>query len=87
MTCQNARQRLANVLINLATGMGQEVAGGIELDIKNEELANEANVTPFTASRLLSEFQRSGMLIKNRGKILLRSAEGLLLHVADSSHR
>jgi CRP-like cAMP-binding protein len=89
MTCQNARQRLANVLVSLATGMGREVPGGIELDIKNEELANEANVTPFTASRLLSEWQRCGMLLKNRGKILLRSAEGLLSHAADysSSHR
>lgn len=85
MTCQNARQRLANVLVDLATGMGREVAGGIELDIKNEELANEANVTPFTASRLLSEWQRGGMLVKNRGKILLRSPEKLLSHVADSS--
>jgi CRP/FNR family transcriptional regulator, nitrogen oxide reductase regulator len=71
----NARQRLANVLVNLATGMGHEVPGGIELDIKNEELANEANVTPFTASRLLSEWQRSGLVVKNRGKVLLRSPE------------
>jgi CRP-like cAMP-binding protein len=83
MTCQNARQRLANVLVSLATGMGHEVPGGIELDVKNEELANEANVTPFTASRLLSEWQRSGMLVKNRGKILLRSVERLLSHVSD----
>jgi CRP-like cAMP-binding protein len=39
-TCQTARQRLAQVLGNLATGLGQQVAEGIELDIRNEELAN-----------------------------------------------
>ncbi|MGB8768850.1 MAG: Crp/Fnr family transcriptional regulator [Candidatus Korobacteraceae bacterium] len=78
LACHTARQRLANVLVNLAGGIGQEVPGGIELDVNNEELANEANVTLFTASRLLSEWQRDGMVVKNRGKVLLRSPEQLL---------
>ncbi len=80
MTCDSARQRLAQVLADLATGIGQKVPGGIELDVRNEELANEANVTPFTASRMLSEWQRQGVLRKSRGKILLRSPERLFLH-------
>ena len=78
LTCHTARQRLATVLVNLASGIGHAVPGGIELDVNNEELANEANVTPFTASRLLSEWQRNGMVVKNRGKVLLRSPEQLL---------
>ena len=73
-----ARERLAHVLVSLAKGIGQKVAGGVELKIRNEELANEANITLFTASRLLSEWQRDGMLLKSRGKILLPSAELLL---------
>jgi CRP-like cAMP-binding protein len=80
MTCHSARQRLAQVLADLATGIGQKVPGGIQLDVRNEELANEANVTPFTASRMLSEWQRQGVLRKSRGKILLRSPERLFLH-------
>src|SRR5664279_399222 len=82
MTCQSARQRLAQVLAHLATGIGQKVSGGIELDVRNEELANEANVTPFTASRMLSEWQRQGILRKSRGKILLLSPERLFLQEA-----
>jgi CRP-like cAMP-binding protein len=78
LTCHSARQRLATVLVNLASGIGRVVPGGIELDVNNEELANEANVTLFTASRLLSQWQRSGMVLKNRGKVLLRSPEQLL---------
>ncbi len=78
LTCHSARQRLATVLVNLASGIGEKVSGGIELNVRNEELANEANVTPFTASRLLSEWQRKGMVVKNRGKLLLRSPEQLL---------
>lgn len=79
MTCDSARQRLARVLADLATGIGQKVPGGIQLDVRNEELANEANVTTFTASRMLSEWQRQGVLRKSRGKILLRSPERFFL--------
>jgi CRP-like cAMP-binding protein len=77
-TCQNARQRLAQVLGNLAVGMGQRSTEGVELNIRNEELANEANITIFTASRLLSEWQRKGILTKRRGMVVLHSPEILM---------
>jgi CRP-like cAMP-binding protein len=79
LTCHSAQQRLASVLANLATGIGRKVPEGIELDVNNDELANEANITPFTASRILREWQRQGVLRKSRGKILLRSSERLFL--------
>jgi len=72
LICNSAPQRLAQVLANLASGMGQKVPGGVELDVRNEELANEANISLFTASRLLSAWQREGILVKRRGKVLLR---------------
>jgi len=75
-----ARQRLAGVLVCLAQTIGEKVSGGFEFDATNEELAGAANVTAFTASRLLSEWQRNGAVLKNRGKVLLRSPERLLLH-------
>ncbi len=75
LACHSARQRLATVLVNLATGIGHRVPEGVQLDVNNEELANEAHVTHFTASRLMSEWQRNGMLIKRRGKVLLPSPE------------
>jgi CRP/FNR family transcriptional regulator, nitrogen oxide reductase regulator len=78
MTCHSAQQRLAYVLANLAQGIGQKVPEGVELDVRNEELANEANVTPFTASRILGEWQRQGILRKTRGRILVHSPERLL---------
>jgi CRP-like cAMP-binding protein len=75
LTSNTARQRLVRVLANLASGFGRKVAAGIELDVTNEDLAYAANVTHFTASRLLSEWSRSGILVKERGKVLLRSPE------------
>ena len=71
LVCNSAPERLARVLTNLADGIGQKVPGGVELDVRNEELANEANISLFTASRLLSAWQREGILIKRRGKVLL----------------
>jgi CRP/FNR family transcriptional regulator, nitrogen oxide reductase regulator len=71
LICNSAPERLARVLTNLADGIGQKVPGGVELDVRNEELANEANISLFTASRLLSAWQREGILVKRRGKVLL----------------
>jgi CRP-like cAMP-binding protein len=79
---QSARQRLASVLLGHASRMGERVSGGIEFDITNEELANAANITPYTASRILSEWQRTGAIRKQRGKIFVRSTERLFLRVA-----
>jgi CRP/FNR family transcriptional regulator, nitrogen oxide reductase regulator len=78
LVCHNARQRLAHVLVSLANGIGTKCPDGIHLEITNEQLANTANITLFTASRLLSQWQRSGTVVKTRGSILLRHPKQLL---------
>lgn len=77
-SCQSAPQRLAQVLGYLAKDMGQRVPGGVELHVRNEELAHEANVTIFTVSRLMVEWEKKGFLTKGRGKVMLRQPEALL---------
>jgi CRP-like cAMP-binding protein len=81
LACHTARQRVANTLLTLARTVGEEVPGGLALRITNEELANAANVTVFTASRLISEWQRDRALVKRRGKVLLLSRERMFLHL------
>jgi CRP-like cAMP-binding protein len=78
LTCQSAPQRVAQVLGYLAKAMGQRVPGGLELYVRNEELAHQANVTIFTVSRLMGEWQRKGLLTKGRGKVVVRSPEELI---------
>jgi CRP-like cAMP-binding protein len=85
LICNSAQQRLARILANLAEGIGQKVPEGVELDIRNEELANEANVSVFTASRLLSAWQREGILVKRRGKVLLRFPDRLWHNMSTSA--
>jgi CRP/FNR family transcriptional regulator, nitrogen oxide reductase regulator len=77
LACHTARQRVAQVLVTLARTVGERARGGIALRITNEELANAANVTAFTASRLMSAWQRNRALIKSRGEVLLLSPERL----------
>jgi CRP-like cAMP-binding protein len=81
LTCHTARQRLAQVLIRLAEVIGQKIPGGLEIDATNEELASAANITPFTASRIISEWQINRAVVKRRGKIVLRSPERLFMSV------
>ncbi len=71
LSCHTARQRLAGVLVSLAPMLGREIPGGVEIDVTNEELASAAHITPFTASRLLNEWQRDRAVIKRRRKVVL----------------
>src|SRR5262249_53575930 len=80
LVSHTARQRLAGVLICLARTIGEKVADGFQFDATNEELAGAANVTAFTASRLLNEWQSNGAVVKHRGKVVLRAPERLFLH-------
>lgn len=77
LVSDTARQRLANVLTSLGQAIGSEVAGGVELQVTNEELASAANITPFTVSRLLNEWQAASAVTKHRGKVVLHSPKRL----------
>jgi CRP-like cAMP-binding protein len=81
LACLTARQRVAQILITLARTVGQSVPGGVSLRITNEELASAANVTPFTASRLVSQWQRERALVKRRGQVLVVSPERMRFHM------
>jgi CRP-like cAMP-binding protein len=78
LSCHTAPQRLARVLVSLAALLGRAVPGGVELDVTNEDLASAAHITPFTASRLLNEWQRHRAVIKRRGKVVLLAPEQLV---------
>jgi CRP-like cAMP-binding protein len=77
LTSQSARERLAHVLLELAPRIGEKVSDNLELEVTNEELANSANITPYTTSRLISEWRRLGLIRKRYGRIVLRSPEKL----------
>ena len=74
-----AEQRLARSLTSLGVRIGTRKRSGIEVRIKNEQLASLADVSPFTASRLLKRWERDGVITKSRGIVHIICPEKLLL--------
>ncbi|UWZ82995.1 Crp/Fnr family transcriptional regulator [Occallatibacter riparius] len=74
---EEASVRVARLLVSLACGIGKSVPGGVEILVANEDLAGATAVTPYTVSRLTAEWQRAGIIIKKRGRIILRRPEQL----------
>jgi CRP-like cAMP-binding protein len=78
LVCHDAGERLAHLLVRLSRSIGRSGSGGMVLDVKNEELANAANVTVYTVSRWMRKWQHCGAIAKTRNKLLIRSPELLL---------
>jgi CRP-like cAMP-binding protein len=75
LSTDDAAGRIAHTLVSLACGIGKPGADGVEIRVGNEDLASGTNVTPFTVSRILKEWQREGIVTKGRGKIVLHKPE------------
>jgi CRP/FNR family transcriptional regulator, nitrogen oxide reductase regulator len=73
-----ASERIAQVLAKLSRELGHKGFEGTVVNVSNEDLANEANVTIFTVSRTLGEWQRKGLVVKRRGQVVVRSPEELV---------
>jgi CRP-like cAMP-binding protein len=78
LSSDDAVGRIAHLLVSLACGIGKLGPDGVEIHVGNDDLAAGANVTPFTVSRTLGEWQRNGILTKGRGKLFLRRPELLM---------
>jgi CRP-like cAMP-binding protein len=76
---ESAETRLAAVLHRLASEAGDVQPSGVGIDITNEHLSSLADMSPFTASRLLSKWERDGTLSKQRGRITLHVPESLMI--------
>ena len=86
LATEKVEQRVANALIRLAgqSGIKSEKEAGIELSFSRQDVAEMTGSTLYTISRLLSEWERQGIIKTGREKIkilvphdLVRIAEGL----------
>ena len=71
-------ERLARTLTSLGDRAGHATPGGVEVDVKNEQLASLADINYFSTSRLLKKWQRMGAVKKSRGKVFIQCPEKLL---------
>jgi len=80
LVAASAPERLARVLSDLGVQGGASSADGIDIRIKNEQLAALADVSAFTASRQLQKWEREGAVKKRRGAVRIVDPNGLLPH-------
>jgi CRP-like cAMP-binding protein len=76
---KSAESRLAQTLLQLATEAGEVRPSGVAIDITNEQLGSLSDISSFTASRLLSKWERDGKLWKERGRVTLLAPESLMI--------
>lgn len=86
LATERVEKRVANALIRLAgqSGIRAEKDAGIELSFSRQDVAEMTGTTLYTVSRLLSEWERQGIIKTGRERIaiikpheLVRIAEGL----------
>jgi CRP-like cAMP-binding protein len=70
--------RVARSLQHLADKIGRVRSSGVEIDVNNELLSSLSDVSPFTTSRILAGWARSGKISKQRGKIILHAPDALI---------
>lgn len=74
----SASHRVARALIDVGRRTGETRPQGIDVHITNEQLGSLADVSRFTASRVLSDWNRAGVITKQRNIVHIHSPEGLL---------
>jgi CRP/FNR family transcriptional regulator, nitrogen oxide reductase regulator len=79
LVTKTAAQRLAETLRKLGDQSGKVDSNGIEIRATNDQLAALADISPFTASRVLGKWARAGILSKARGRVLLHDPEPLMI--------
>jgi CRP/FNR family transcriptional regulator, nitrogen oxide reductase regulator len=75
---RDASQRIARALIDLGRRDGLLRPDGIDVHVSNEQLGALADVSRCTASRVLSNWNRTGFITKTREEVLIHSPENLL---------
>lgn len=81
MATQQVEQRVANAVLRLVNLAGRKVEGGIEIDfpITRQDLSELTATTLHTVSRLLSAWERQGLVESRRKHIKVCDPHGLVL--------
>ncbi len=78
LATEKVERRIARVLLRLAAQMGVKTDRGIELSFTRQDLAEMSGTTLYTVSRVLSEWERQGLVEAGRERVLLRNPHGVV---------
>lgn len=78
LATEKVERRIARSLLRLLAQMGTKVDGGIELSFTRQDLAEMSGTTLYTVSRVLSEWERQGLVETGRERVLIRNPHGVV---------
>jgi CRP-like cAMP-binding protein len=85
LATEKVERRIARTLLRLTAQMGVKLAdGGIELAFTRQDLAEMSGTTLFTISRVLSEWEKHGLVESGRERVVIRKPHGLV-QIAEES--
>ncbi|QJF50305.1 Crp/Fnr family transcriptional regulator [Roseobacter ponti] len=81
MATQQVEQRVASAILRLISQTGRRVSDGIEIDfpITRQDLSELTATTLHTVSRLLSAWEKDGLVHSRRKRITVRDAHALVV--------
>ena len=81
LSTEEVERRVAHAVLRLAGQAGKKEAGGIRIDfpISRQDIAEMTGTTLHTVSRILSAWERAGLVEGGRRKLLLSDPHRLLL--------
>ena len=77
ISTQKVAPRLSHQLIRLSNQLRQHTKGVLEISLSREELAQLTGTTLFTVSRLLSQWERLGIVSTRREAVVVRNFQAL----------
>ncbi len=88
LATERVEQRLARALLRLAAQSGRKTEEGILIDIPltRQDLAQMAGTTLYSASRMLSEWERQGVIQAGRERVVVSNPHGLVQIAEDLPH-
>jgi CRP-like cAMP-binding protein len=78
LATEKVERRIARSLLRLASQMGIKNQGGIELAFTRQDLAEMSGTTIYTVSRVLSDWERQGLVEAGRERVLIRDPHGVV---------
>jgi len=82
---ERAERRIARALLRLASKTGVQTEDGVEIGLRltRQDLAELAGTTLSTASRTLSAWDRAGLIIAGRERVVIREMHRLVALAED----
>ncbi len=78
ISTERVATRLSSQIIRMMHQVGRQVNGEVEISISREELAQLVGTTLFTVSRLLSDWDRQGIVAARREVVSIRNLPALV---------